>query len=79
MIKCDNTNVINLSKNPVWYSKSKHIEIRHHFIKEHVVNEDVMLDYVNTEDQIVDIFTKPLIEENLCSLRRDLGLIDINA
>ena len=77
-IKCDNTSVINLSKNPIQYSKSKHIEIRHHFIRKHVVNEDVMLDCINIEEQIVDIFTKFLREDKFCSLRRELGMIDID-
>ena len=62
LIKCDNTSVINLSKNPIQHSKSKHKDIRHHFIRDHVANEDVMLDYINTEDQIANIFTKPLRE-----------------
>ena len=38
-----------------------------------------MLDYINTKDQIVDIFTKPLREDKFYSLRRELGMIDINA
>ena len=38
-----------------------------------------MLDYINTEDQIADIFTKPLREDRFCSLRRELGMILINA
>ena len=79
LIKCDNTSVINLSKNLVQNSKSKHIEIRHHFIRKHVANEDVMLDYINTEDQIADIFIKALREDRFCSLRSELEMIDINA
>ena len=38
-----------------------------------------MLDYINTEDQIADIFTKPLREDRFCYLRKELGIIDINA
>ena len=79
LITCDNISIINLSKNLVQHSKSKHIEIRHHFIREHVANEDVMLDYINTEDQIANIFTKPLREDRFCSLRRELGMVDIDA
>ena len=60
-------------------SKSKHIEIRHHFIKEHVANKDVMLDYINTKDQIANIYTKPLRENRFYYLRKELGMIDINA
>ena len=79
LIKCDNTSTINLSTNLVQHSKFKHIEIRHHFIRKHIANEDVMLDYINTEEQIADIFTKPLREDRFFSLRRELGMIDIDA
>ena len=49
-IKCDNTSAINLSKNPIQYSRMKHIEIRHHFIRDHVQNNDVLLEYVYTDN-----------------------------
>ncbi|XP_038989467.1 uncharacterized protein LOC120113034, partial [Phoenix dactylifera] len=62
-IKCDNTSAINLTKNPVQHSKSKHIEIRHHFIRDHVLKNDVMIEYVCTENQLADIFTKPLCKD----------------
>ena len=78
LIKCDNTSIINLSKSLVQHSKSKHIEIRYHFIRKHVANKDVILDYINTKDQIVDIFTKALRKDRFCSLRRELGMIDIH-
>ena len=48
-IRCDNTSAINLTKNLIQHSRSKHIEIRHHFIREHVQNEDIILDYVCIE------------------------------
>ena len=48
-IRCDNTSTINLSKNPVQHSRSKRIEIRYHFIRDHVNNGDVMLDFVCTD------------------------------
>ena len=48
-IRCDNTSAINLTKNPIQYFRSKYIEIRHHFIREHVQNNDIILDYVCTE------------------------------
>ena len=59
-IKYDNTNVINLSKNPILHSRMKYIEIRHHFIKDQVVNEIISLDYVNTKNKLKNIFTKTL-------------------
>ena len=76
-IKCDNTSAINLSKNPIHHSRTKHIEIRHHFIREHVLKGDVALEYVNTKEQLADIFTKPLDREQFSKIRGELGLMDI--
>ena len=47
-IKCDNTSAINISKNPVLHSITRHIEIRHHFIRDHVLKGDVVLEFVDT-------------------------------
>ena len=59
-IKCDNTSAINLTKNPVLHSRTKHIEIRHHFLRDPVEKEDVTFEHVDTKNQLADIFTKPL-------------------
>ena len=48
-IMCDNTNVINLSKNPIQHSRTKHIEIRHLFKRDHVKNEDIVLEFISSE------------------------------
>ena len=57
---CDNTSAINLSKNPVQHSKSKHIEIRYHFIQDLVEDKIVCLEFIHTNNQKASIFTKPL-------------------
>ena len=57
---CDNTSVINLLKNPVQHLKSKHIKIRYHFIQDLVEEKIVCLEFINTNNQKADIFTKPL-------------------
>ena len=75
-IKCDNTSAINLSKNPIQHSRTEHIEIRHHFIRDHVQNEDILLEFVPTEDQLVDIFTKPLNTDRFEQIRGGLRLCD---
>ena len=49
LIRCDNTSAINLTKNLIQHSRSKHIEIRYHFIREHVQNNNIILDYICTE------------------------------
>ena len=75
-IKCDNTSAINLSKNPIQYSRIKHIDIRHHFLRYHVQNGDISLEFVDINNQLADIFTKPLNEERLNFIKHDLGMID---
>ncbi|CAM8957414.1 unnamed protein product [Rhodiola kirilowii] len=57
---CDNMSAISISKNPVQHSRTKHIDIRHHFIRELVEQKIVTLKHVTTEKQLADIFTKPL-------------------
>ncbi|GJY21134.1 retrovirus-related pol polyprotein from transposon TNT 1-94 [Tanacetum coccineum] len=71
---CDNKNVIDLCCNNVQDSRSKHIDIKHHFIKEQVENEVVELYFVRTEYQLADIFTKPLARERLEFLIKKLGM-----
>ena len=73
-ILCDNTSAINLSKNPIQHSRTKHIEIRHHFLRDEVAKKSFELHFIETEKQIADIFTKPLPENRFSSLRRELGL-----
>ena len=52
------------------------IEIRHHFIRKHVARGDIDLSYVNTNDQLPYIFTKPLDETRFRELRHELNIID---
>ena len=77
-IQCDNTSAINLSKNLIMHSITKHIEIRHHFLRDHVQKGNCILEFVDTKNQLADIFTKPLPKENFFAIRRELGLIDLN-
>ncbi|GJW31101.1 hypothetical protein Tco_0051133 [Tanacetum coccineum] len=71
---CDNKSAIALCCNNVQHSRSKHIDIRHHFIKEQVENGVVELYFVRTEYQLADIFTKPLARERLDFLINKLGM-----
>ena len=77
-IRCDNTSAINLSKNPVQHSRTKHIEIRHHYLRDHVQKGDCVLEFVYIKNQLADIFTKPLPKETFFAIRRELGLLDVN-
>ncbi|GJU35893.1 hypothetical protein Tco_1184247 [Tanacetum coccineum] len=71
---CDNKSAIALCCNNVQHSRSKHIDIRFHFIKEQVENGVVELYFVNTEYQLVDIFTKALGKERIEFLINKLGM-----
>jgi len=74
---CDNTSAINLTKNPIQHSKTKHIEIRHHFIRDHVQKGDCEIKSGKTENQLADLFTKPLARDRFKKLRTKLGILDI--
>jgi len=58
------------------HSRAKHIEIRYHFIKDHVNNGDYVIQFVAFEKQLVDLFTKPLNKEIFNFIRNELGIID---
>lgn len=64
-----------MSKYIVHHSRSKHIDIKHHFNRDHVEKGDFMLDFINTENQLVDIFTKSLHEERFLYLKKKLNII----
>nr|AAP53706.1 retrotransposon protein, putative, unclassified [Oryza sativa Japonica Group] len=72
---CDNTSAINIAKNPVQHSRTKHIDIRFHFLRDHVEKGDVELQFLDTKLQIADIFTKPLDSNRFAFLRGELGVI----
>ena len=78
VIYCDNTSAINLSKNLVMHTKTKHIVIKYHFLRELVQDKEVRLEYVNTKEQILDIFTKPLPKDSFLYLRGKLGVIPLS-
>ncbi|CAM8972406.1 unnamed protein product [Rhodiola kirilowii] len=71
---CDNMSAISISKNPVQHSRMKHIDIRHHFIRELVEQKVATLTHVSTDKQLADIFTKPLDAAQFETLRSSLGL-----
>ncbi|KAJ9567467.1 LOW QUALITY PROTEIN: hypothetical protein OSB04_003433 [Centaurea solstitialis] len=75
-IYCDNTSAIAIANNPVLHSKTKHIEVRYHFIRDHVMNGDIELHFVPTEYQLADLFTKPLDVTRFNMLISELGMLD---
>jgi hypothetical protein len=60
-----------MADNPVEHSRTKHIDIRHHFLRDHQQKGDIEVFYVST-----DIFTKPLDEKTFCRLRSELNVLD---
>ena len=78
VIYCDNTNTINISKNPMMHTKTKHIAIKYHFLRELVQDKKERLEYVNTKEQIVDIFTKPLPKDAFFYLRNKIGVTPLS-
>ena len=75
---CDNESAVKLANNPVQHSRTKHIDIRHHFLRDHVAKNDISLEGIRTEDQLADIFTKPLDESTFCRLRNELNVLDFS-
>ncbi|XP_070031738.1 uncharacterized protein [Nicotiana tomentosiformis] len=77
-IFCDNSSAICLSKNHLQHYRAKNINIKLHFIRYHVLKGDFELSFVNTENQLADIFTKPLLEDRFKTPRELLGLITLS-
>ncbi|GKC83990.1 hypothetical protein Tco_1139707 [Tanacetum coccineum] len=78
-VLCDNKGAIDLSKNPILHSRTKHIEIRHHFLRDNVQKGNITIEKFASEDNIAEILTKPLKREHFNLLRLGLGLMEPNA
>jgi hypothetical protein len=71
---CDNESAIRMMDNPV--GRTKHIDIRYHFLRDHQQRGDIKITYVSTKEQLADIFTKPLDDKNFSKLRNELNILD---
>ena len=78
ILYCDNTSAINISKNPMMHGKIKHIVIKYHYVRELVEDKQVKMEYINSKEQIVDIFTKPLPKDAFEYLRGKLGVMPLS-
>jgi hypothetical protein len=73
-LQCDSTSAISVAKNPVLHSKTKHIKVRYHFLRDNVEKGKIALIHVPTQDQLANIFTKPLDQATFTRLQRELGV-----
>ena len=76
-IWCDNKSSIEMTRNPVYHDRTKHVEIDRHYIKEKVEAGIMTLTYVRSSEQIGDMMTKPLDRPLFERFRSKLGMIDI--
>ncbi|WVY99308.1 hypothetical protein V8G54_025378 [Vigna mungo] len=73
-LKMDNTSAISLAKNPVSHGRSKHIDVKYHFLRDMVNRGKFELSYCRTELQLANIFTKALSRERFKHLRMMIGV-----
>ena len=73
VIYCDNMSTIKLSKNPVLHGRSKHIDVRFHFLRDFCKEGTIELNFCRSDEQITDLFTKPLKQSLFEKLRRKMG------
>ena len=74
VLLCDNMSSIYLAKNPMFHARSKHIEVQYHFVREKVLSKKVDIMHINTEWQVVDIFTKLM---NTIKLRIFISIMNL--
>ena len=71
----DNQGSIALTRNPEYHRRTKHIDIRHHFVREKVEDGQIVIKYCSTQDMLADLLTKPLPAEKFVKLRNKLGIL----
>ena len=74
VIYCDNMSTIKLSKNPVLHGRSKHINVRFHFLRDLCKEGTIELNFCRSDEQIADLFTKPLKQPLFEKLRKKMGM-----
>jgi hypothetical protein len=76
VVHCDNQSCIKLTENPIFYDRSKHIDMRYQYIRDLVERKNVKLQYIATRKQVADILTKPLTSRQFVQLRGNLGVAE---
>jgi hypothetical protein len=72
IVYCDNQSAISISENDVKHDRTKHIDIKYHFVHDEIVGKNIEMRYIKTEDQLADIFTKGLGATVFTRLRNEL-------
>jgi hemerythrin len=73
---CDNESAIRMTENTVEHSRTKHIYIQYHFLRDHQQMGDIEIAYVSTHNHLADIFTKSLDEKTFSKIRNELNVLD---
>jgi hypothetical protein len=73
---CDNESPIRMADNPIEHSRTKHIVIRYHCLRDHQQRGDIKIAYVSTKEQLADILTNPLDDKTFTKLRQELNILD---
>ncbi|KAG0573898.1 hypothetical protein KC19_VG219500 [Ceratodon purpureus] len=77
-ISCDDHGALKLARNPVFHARTKHIELRHHFVRERVLEGEIILHYIPTSQQPADILTKSLCRNNFEFHRKTIGITELS-
>jgi hypothetical protein len=73
-LMCDNTSAISVAKNLVFHKRIRHLEKRHHFLRDHIEKGDIEMRCINTKRQLADIFTKPHDSSHFATLWGEIGV-----
>jgi hypothetical protein len=76
MVHCDNQSCIKLTENPVFHDRSKHIDMKYHYIRDLIQRKIVKLQYIATSEHVADILAKPLPLRQFVQLRGKLGVAE---
>jgi dihydroorotase len=76
-ILMNNQSAIQLTRNPVFHDRTKHIDTRFHYIRECVENGKVVVEHIGTTDQLADILTKSLGRSRFQELRARIGVVNL--